>query len=250
MRAVLIVATLAILVGCGGATSSTSRNAFSESWYVPEQRAAAASRPATAALSAKYHAVRSYRDQGIVLVREWDGTHRSATVSTFETIFIRSGAFRFLMFDEVGGLHAGVLGRHGHVQTWLRGRVQDASDLHSAMVSLAGVSDGVTVMVPFLLAGSDLSDRALDVATTTIFGCGECVALSRGTENDGTQRVFWVGAGVLRRYEEIVVLRQPSGPTFQRDRTTIYHPEFDAEPERLADEIEKYQWPAVDQSSN
>lgn len=246
---VLALALLAMASACCRTPPPAAQiQPFGESWYTPQERNSDSTLPELSSLATRYHSCISYRDRGTIVVRHWDGKVRTSSVSTFETTFVRTAAFKLLLFDETGNLHAGVLQRGGKTQTWVRGKISEEPDLATADGALRGVSFGLSTIVPSVLGGSDLSKKPLDLVSRGLPECISCLVTSSGTQADGRQRVFWLDHGVLRRTESIQLFGQQTNhttTTFQSDVIIAYHNvEFDSDPERLATDVRNFEWPA------
>lgn len=189
-------------------------------------------------MRARYSNASSYRDRGRVHTTMTLGPDQVQTNDLeFETAFVRSsGAFYFeyRAADNAGKRRRAVLWRaaSGPADSWATGDTVRSGTMTETLSSFAGVSHGVSVIVPGMLTEAIIGEvltRSLRVDGEDQLGAERCVKLA-SSDAKGSM-VVWVdkSTNALRRIvrDQAVTIPGDASKTYAVRDEIDYWPSFD-----------------------
>lgn len=155
----------------------------------------------------------------------------------FETVFVRGVGFTLRTFEESGRLDVAVRSRHGAVTVVVAGNERRETSLEAALAATKGVTDGVSVFVPYLLLGREVHGEHFNAARpgSAGAGCGRCWEVFVESKPLQSVMTFDEATSLVRRLEQV---DRASVDGVGHVRTTIlFRPEFEGLDAKVLEEL-------------
>jgi hypothetical protein len=224
-------------------------------WKTPEARTLNDGRETARKIAGAYAGFRNYEDRGFVFAWNPAAYADHATVTRFDTVFVRGTGLRFRYLDEQGRLRAAIWWQGHTITTWSAG-VEDAETLGDAEEQIdgliragrriAGITEQTSLLVPALLTSRKaLNEDALYLESAQA-GCETCVRLLSGSQSEHVQNAIVADAttGLLYRLTVTMELDpEPGRSPATLENAISYEPRWNVpDSEDLAAKIAKRPW--------